>query len=230
MDRMASRAALALVAALALPAPARGAEFSWTALTGYQQGWGNRVTWSVSQLTPDLPLAFQLGAGYTFRDPGSAEESRAVFINDNTNGTAQTLGGHVWDFRADVVWMVSRAAKLENVGFFVGPRYSMFSGRFRFVGGNEDYLVESKAWGLGAGLRGELRFNQSWSLGGAVGVDWFPRTSIYSHDATYGSTGYTVNPRERGNTGTYYGWGDADRSVNQPKIVPSILLGVAWRP
>jgi hypothetical protein len=232
MTRFRRAALAAALLALATPAVARAVDLSWSGLAGYQEGYGIRILGTVSELAQDFPIGFQFGFGYTLRDPGAPAAARAVFINDATNGTPDNMGGHVWDLRADLVWLIHKAGKLENVGIFAGPRYSMFTGRFRFVGGNEDFLVESNSVGVGAGLRGELRLGARWSLAGAVGVDWYPKTSIYSHDATYSSTGNNVNPRAKeGNAANgYYGWADADRAVNQPKLVPSVLLGVAWRP
>jgi hypothetical protein len=233
MTRIRRAALVAALAAFATPTVTRAADLSWSGLAGYQQGYGLRILGTVSELAPDFPIGFQFGFGYTLRDPGNPAAARAVFINDNTNGTADDMGAHVWDLRADVVWLIRKAGKLENVGIFAGPRYSMFTGRFRFVGGNEDFLVESNSVGVGAGLRGELRLGARWSLAAALGVDWFPKTSIYSHDATYASSGASTNARAKnGDAATYgyYGWADADRAVNQPKLVPSVLLGVAWRP
>jgi hypothetical protein len=215
--------ALLLACALAAPGPARAAELAWTALGGYQQGAGIRVLGTLSRLTPAIPVAIQFGFGYTIVDPGNPAAARRVFINDNTDGTPEE-SGHVWDLRADLVWMLGRVNFLDEVGIFFGPRYSMFTGRFRAVGGNEDWLVEQSVWGIGAGARAELKMNPRWSIAGAVGLDWFPYNSLYSHDTTYSSTGYIVNGHHA------YGWADADKAINQPKLVPSLLVGVAWRP
>lgn len=209
-------------AALAAPGVARAADLSWSALGGYQQGAGLRVTGTLARLAPGLPIALQLGAGYTLVDPGKPEAARRIFINDNTDGTPQE-SGHTWDLRADLALLLGKSGFLDEVGVFLGPRYAMFTGRFHFVGGNEDFLVESSAWGIGLGARGEVRLNPRWSLAGAVGLDWFPRTKIYSHDTSYSSTGYIVNQHHA------YGFGDADAAINQPKLVPSLLVGVSWR-
>ena len=215
--------ALLLAAAVGASGAARAADLSGSALGGYQQGAGLRVFGTLSRLTPAIPLGIQLGFGYTMVDPGNPAAARRVFINDNTDGTPEE-SGHVWDLRADLVWMLGRVSFLDEVGVFFGPRYSMFTGRFRYVGGNEDWLVEQSVWGIGAGARAELKLNPRWSLAGALGLDWFPYSSLYSHDTTYSSTGYVVNGHHN------YGWSDADRAINQPKLVPSLLLGVAWRP
>jgi hypothetical protein len=224
MNRSAVRLFAVLVsAAFAAPGAARATDLSWSALGGYQQGAGLRVTGTISRLAPNLPIAVQFGAGYALVDPGKPEAARRTFINDNTDGTPEE-SGHVWDLRADLAWLLGKAGVFDELGLFVGPRYSMFTGRFHFVGGNEDFLVESNAWGVGVGARGEVKLNPRWSLAGTLGLDWFPRTTIYSHDTSYSSTGYVVNGHHA------YGFGDADKAINQPKLVPSLLVGVAWRP
>jgi hypothetical protein len=214
--------ALGIAVAVVAPGSARATDLTWSALGGYQSGAALRVLGTVARVAPQLPIAIQLGAGYALVDPGKPEAARQIFINDNTNGTPES-SGHVWDLRADVVWL-TRAGLFEELGVFIGPRYSMFTGRFHFVGGNEDFLVESNAWGVGLGARGEVRVNPRWSLAGAVGLDWFPKTTIYSHDTSYSSTGYIVNQHHS------FGFRDADAAINQPKLVPSLLVGVAWRP
>lgn len=220
--RIARALAVLLTTSLSMPGTARATDLAWSLLGGYQQGAGLRATGTVARLTPVIPLAVQFGVGYALVDPGKPEAARHIFINNNNNGTPEE-SGHVWDLRADLMWL-TRWSIFDEVGVFAGPRYSMFTGRFHFVGGNEDFLVESNAWGLGVGARAELRLNPAWSLAGAVGLDWFPQTKIYSHDTSYSSTGYIVNGHET------YRWSDADRAINQPKLVPSLLLGVAWRP
>jgi hypothetical protein len=100
----------------------------------------------------------------------------------------------------------------------------MFTGRFRYEGGNEDFLVEANSGGVGFGARAELKLNPKWSIAGAIGVDWFPSISLYAHDTTYSSSGTVVNAHHA------YGWGDADRAINEPKLMPSVMFGMAWRP
>ncbi|MBK9515880.1 MAG: hypothetical protein IPO09_00750 [Anaeromyxobacter sp.] len=222
MSRRLSRLALfSLLAASALgPAPARAIDLGWTALGGWQGGGVLRLTSTATGVVKKLPLSFDVGIGHAFIDPGDAALARRVFINENTNGTPEESGG-VWDFRVDGVWGL-KVSGLQDAGVFGGVRYSMYSGRFKYVGGNEDFIITSNAWGLGVGARGSLAVNRRWSLTASLGLDWFPTQTVYGHDASYSSNNVN-NGREN------FTWSDADRAVNQPWLLPSLLVGVSWR-
>jgi hypothetical protein len=90
-------------------------------------------------------LALSFGVGYTSKDPGDALLARRVFVNDNTDETPDT-SGRVWDLRLDVIYVV-KIGGLQEPGVFAGVRRSMFTGRFIFVDGNEDFEVVSDEWG-----------------------------------------------------------------------------------
>jgi len=212
---------LALGALLLAARPAGALDLSWTALGGYQGGGVVRVSGTASHLFK-LPLSLELGIGHAFVDPGNADKARQVFINDATDGTPEKSGG-VWDLRADAVWGLKMAG-LSDVGVFGGVRYSMFSGRFKYVGGNEDFTITSDAWGVGVGVRASLPINARFSLTGSLGLDWFPQQTLYGHDTSYSSNGDSVNGRAG------FGWGAADHAVNQPWLLPSLLVGATWRP
>jgi hypothetical protein len=62
-----------------------------------------------------------------------------------------------------------------------------------------------------------------------VGFDHYPSWTMTGHDATYASDGTAINARDNG-AGYTYTPRDADRAINQPKFVPSILIGVTWHP
>ena len=47
------------------------------------------------------------------------------------------------------------------------------------------------------------------------------RTSLYGHDASYTSNNVN-NGRED------FTWSDADAAVNQPWLLPSLLVGMSW--
>lgn len=227
MFRTSIRLALA-VSLLALglaPAAPRAADLSWTALGGWQGGGVLRLTATASNLVAKLPLSFDLGVGHAFIDPGNAALARQVFINQNNGGTPEESGG-VWDFRADGVWGVP-VKGFTDVGLTFGIRYSMYSGRFKYVGDNEDFTITSNAWGFGIGARGSLPMSKKLSLTAAVGLDWFPTQTLYGHDASYSSNNVN-NGRNDGN-GVPYAWSDADRAVNQPWLLPSLLVGVSWK-
>jgi hypothetical protein len=208
--------------ALALSAtPAAAADLSWSAMTGWQDGWAFRGGGTVSRLVPDLPLGIGFSAGLTFMDPGDPWAARRVFINDNAGGTPES-SGYAWDLRLDGIWFV-RVPHLSEAGVFAGVRYNSFSGRFKFVGDNEDFTVTSDVWGLGAGFRGALPVSPRWSLNFAAGLDWFPVMELYGHSTTFRSSGANVNV----NTG--YTFQDASAAMNRWSLLPSVLVGASWK-
>jgi hypothetical protein len=213
--------ALALPFALALLArPASAVDLRFDLLAGYNHGLGARGEVAALHLFKGMPLGVMLGLGYTRLDPGHADQARRVFINEATDGTPEKEG-YFLDFRLDGIWYL-QSRKLENLGIFFGLRRDMFRGRFRYVGGNEDFTVSANDWGLGAGVRGELKLSKHINLLGAAGLDLYPFSTLYGHDATYSSTGNNSNARED------FGWKDADKAINQPRLVPSVMVGLAW--
>lgn len=224
MSRTATRLALA-VSLLTLAAPARALDLGWTALGGWQGGGVLRLTATASKVVAKVPLSFDLGVGHAFIDPGNAALARQVFINQNSGGTPEERGG-VWDFRADGVWGIA-VKGFTDVGLSLGVRYSIYSGRFKYVGDNEDFTITSNAWGFGVGARGSLPINKKLSLTAAAGLDWFPTQTLYGHDASYSSD--NVNDGRTDGNGVPYTWSSADRAVNQPWLLPNLLVGVSWR-
>jgi hypothetical protein len=220
MNRTAPRLLIALL--LLAGGRAQAIDLSYTFLGGFQGGGAGRVEVSADHLFHRLPLGLVLGIGHAWVDPGDPALARQVFINDATNGTPEKSGG-VWDLRLDAVWW-SKVGWLDEFGFYGGIRYSMFSGEFRYVGGDEDFTVTSNAWGIGAGVRGGIAINRHWGLSGSVGLDWFPQQTIYGHDASYSSDGTIVNQRQN------FTWADANRAINQPWLQPTFLFGVVFRP
>jgi len=220
---------VAAVAALAAFAPStRAVDYGVTLFGGYQDGIGTRVAGTVGDFIPGAPVAISAGFGYASRDPGDALFARHVFINGTQNGTPQKTG-YAWDLRFDVIYQF-RVAGLSELGIFAGVRRSYFSGDFRYVGGNEDFEVVANQWGYGVGVRLGWAMSRDWSLTGQVGLDHYPTWSMTGHDATYGSDGTIVNGRNNDNNTYTYTTSDADRAINQPKFVPSVLVGVTWRP
>jgi len=203
-------------------APAHGAEYSVNGLVGYQDGVGFRLSGAAAGLIKNAPLGLSLGVGYVIVDPGDPAAARAIFINDATDGTPEK-SGHAWDLRLDVLYYLHLSG-LEQFGVFLGPRYSLFAGRFHYVGGNEDFTVTSNDWGVGVGARGTVPLSRHWGLALSAGFDWYPSSTLYGHDTSYSSNGTIVNGRND------YTWTNADAAIGQPRFVPSILIGVSWLP
>jgi len=219
MSRRALAPVLFAVASLSAH-PARGMELSAGAFAGYQNGFGVHAVGTAGNLIKNVPLGVDLGLGVTWVNAGDPYLARAVFVNDATNGTPQTSAS-VWDFQLDVVWFL-RIPGLEQTGVYLGPRLSLYSGDFHYVGGNEDFTVTSNNWGVGAGFRGAIPLSKHWGLAFSAGLDWFPVLTYYAHDTTYSSNGYSVNPKAN------YTFSSAYAAINQPYVVPSILVGVSW--
>ncbi len=81
------------------------------------------------------------------RDAGIPLDARHVFINNNTNGTP-TEDGHTWQLRFDLAHPVAHLGK-SPVNLGLGARKAFFTGTFDFVGGNENFDVTGRPWGVG---------------------------------------------------------------------------------
>jgi hypothetical protein len=209
-----------LAAALLCTHPARAVELGVSGLVGYQQGFGIRAAGDASQLVKGVPLGLSFSVAYVMMDPGDPAAARSVFINDATNGTPET-SGQSWTLGLNLVWNL-RVPGVEGFGLVLGPRFSAFSGRFKYVGGNEDFTVTSNEWGVGTGAQCTVPLSRHWGIAVSAGFDWYPSATLYGHDTSYASDGTIVNGRNN------YTWASANAAVNQPQFVPSILIGVAW--
>lgn len=213
----------AVIFCLALPlaaSPSMAAEFSVGVLAGYSAGLGARATGAISNFAQGFPFALEFGLGYFSRDAGIPLDARRVFINDATNGTP-TKNGSSWDFRMDFMYKVGLLG-MRDAYLYLGPRYSMFTATFDFVGGNEVFDITSHQWGLGAGLKAGFPVSPKVSFILTGGLDYFARASLDGHDTSYSPDGQTVNGRDD------YTFTDADRAVNQPGIEPVAMLGLRY--
>ena len=200
---------------------ASGIDFAATGMLGYQQGFGIRATGEAARLLKEAPLGLSFSVAYVFMDPGNPAAARSIFINDATNGTPET-SGQTWTLGLNAIWYLP-VAGTENFGLVLGPRFSAFSGRFRYVGGNEDFNVTTDEWGIGTGVQCSIPLSPHWGIGISAGFDWYPSATLYGHDTSYSTGGLTVNGRSG------YTLSDANAAVNQPQYVPSILIGVSWK-
>jgi hypothetical protein len=215
------RRGVLLAAAWLWAGPTAAVELGVSGMLGYQQGFGLRATGEAARLLEEVPLGLSLSVAYVFMDPGSPDAARAIFINDATNGTPETSGG-AWTLGLNAIWYL-RVPGVENFGVVLGPRFSAFSGRFRYVGGNEDFYVTTDEWGVGTGVQCSVPVSRHWGIAISAGFDWYPSATLYGHDTSYSTGGAIVNGKHT------YAWGDANAAVNQPQYVPSILVGVSWR-
>jgi hypothetical protein len=202
-----------------LTSTAQGAEFSLGAQVGYGGGPGGRVSAQVTDFAQGFPLTVEAALGYLSRDPGDPLAARRIFINDNTNGTPES-SGWAWYARLDFMYKVHMLG-LQDLSLFAGPRYSLFKGDFVYVGGNEDFEVTSNQWGIGIGAKASFPMNRKVNFTVEAGFDYFLPNTLYGHDTSYSPDGITVNGNHD------YTYKDADTAINQPKLLPNVMLGIS---
>ena len=195
-----------------------GPRFYAGIVTGYNGGFGLQLSGTISNFAKGFPLSARFGVGYTSTDPGSPTDARKIFINNATNGIPEE-SGWFWDLRMDLMLPV----KIFSESFlYAGPRYSMFTANFEFIGGNEFFDITSDQWGLGGGLESYFALSSNLDLVINAGADYYFSGTITGHDTAYSPDGENINPRED------YTYEDADNSVNQPKILPRVMVGFSY--
>ncbi len=192
--------------------------FSGGVQAGYNGGLSFQFTGTISNFAQEFPLSLRGSVNYTFLDPGNPVDARKIFINDNTNGTPEK-DGHTWDLRLD--FMLKANILTNNSYLFFGPRYSMFTANFNFVGGNEFFSVTTNQFGLGGGLETAFRVSSRMNFVVSAGADYFFANNIAGHDTQYSPDGQDINPRN-------FTYTDADNSVNQPKIAFRVMTGINY--
>lgn len=198
-------------------APHKSAAFEFGATTGF----GARADLTLHDFTRDLPLSLRVGVGYAGRDAGDPLAARRVFINNNTNGTP-TETGHSWQLRLDLVRPVGHLGRAPlNLG--LGLRKAFFTGTFDYIGGNEDFDVTCRPWGLGVGLDTGFAVGRNSSFTLAAGLDRYFGATLEGHDTAYNPDGTIVNQQED------YAWADADEAINQPRWELTAVMGLRWR-
>ncbi len=209
-----------IAAALATAAPASAGQFAASLFGGYKGGASFRLGVMALDFAQGLPIGVEGAISYTTMDPGSPENARRIFINDATNGTPEK-SGWAWDYRLDFLYRL-KILNMKEAFLFAGVRYSVFTADFHFVGGNEDFEVNSNQWGVGLGVRAAFPISQKVAIGFMVGGDYFFNSTLTGHDTSYNPNGETVNGKHS------YTYADADAAVNQPKFQPIAMLGFIY--
>ncbi len=124
-----------LTAQKTTPPLAANPKYSLGIMTGYTGGFGINVSGTISEFSYDIPLAVRFSGGYNIREAGNPLDARKVFINDNTNGDPAE-SAHSFDLRLDFAYPINLFSIRKSL-LYVGPRYSMHTSTFEFVGGNE---------------------------------------------------------------------------------------------
>jgi len=199
----------------------RKSKFAFGAQVGMFNGFGGQINFLTSNFADNFPLAAKLSIGISFLDPGDPLAARRVFINDNSSGIPEKSGS-IWSFGLDFMYRYS-ILNLKRNYFYFGPRYTMFTGNFNFIGGNEDFDVTSDQWGLGAGVENYFRIISSIDLVLNFGLDYYFPNRLYGHDTSYTSEGEDINPRNN------YSFSDADKAINQPLMQVRATIGFNYR-
>lgn len=196
--------------------------------TGYNNGFGVQLNGTALQPIQTLPIQLRVGIGYTKLDPGNAADARRIFINNATNGVPEEKA-KAFDYRLDVLWD-SNLFNLAEAYWSVGPRYSSYTANFKYVGGNEDFDVTSKQFGVGLGAESQFPISNKLNLVAAAGLDYFFNNTLQGHDTSYSPGNDNVNPRnDNQNNDTQFNYSDANEAVKQPDFMPRVLLGVIYK-
>ncbi len=192
---------------------------------GYNRGFGVHADVTGINFAKELPFRLRFGVGLTFLNPGNAADARRIFVNDNTNGTPEKKG-RSFDFRLDFL-MARRIFGINSSSFVFGPRFSTFNGDFKYVGGNEDFEVKSHQWGAGAGFENYFRISPKLNLVISYGLDIYAPSTLTGHDSSYSPDNDNINPkRDERNDESLFRYGDANRAIKQPFIMPHIMFGI----
>lgn len=125
----------------------------------------------------------------------------------------------MWDYRLDFLYRI-RLLSLDNADLYGGPRYVRYTTNFKFIGGNEDFDVTSRQWGLGVGLSSGFPMDSRSSLIDGGGGDYYFSSTLAGHDTAYSPDGEHRNGRKD------FGYEAADAAIDQPEIDFQILIGV----
>jgi len=193
--------------------------------TGYNRGFAVQLNATALQPLQSLPIQIRFGIGYNKLDAGNSADARRIFINNATNGVPEEKAKS-FDYRLDFLWS-SNLFNLEETYWAVGPRYSSYTANFKYVGGNEDFDVTSKQFGVGLGAESYFLISAKINLVAAAGLDYFFNNTLQGHDTSYSPDNDNVNPRnDNQNNDEQFTYSDANKAVKQPGLMPRVLIGV----
>jgi hypothetical protein len=195
-------------------------------MTGYNRGFGLQTNIMASGFSQGFPFNLRFGMGYTMLNPGNAADARRIFINNATNGTPEKKG-RSFDCRLDL--MISGSLFGTGRSYIVfGPRFSTFRGNFAYIGGNEDFDVTSRQWGIGGGLENHFKMTSRLNFNMAIGLDHYFPSTLTGHDTSYSPDNDNVNPQNDNQAGDEpFTYRDADKAIKQPMFMPRAMIGVS---
>lgn len=195
---------------------------------GYYDGPSVFGAVGLGEIFEKVPLGFELELGYSWTRKGDAILAAQVFINQNQNNNYDNISsGGVLDFGMNFTYPLIQNYGPVKFHVYGGPRYARWAVRHQYVGNNEDFDVVSHVWGLGSGLRGVLPLNKDFSAMMQLGLDFYFRSSIYGHDATYYPNNANINARDNG-AGYTYTYDDALRATTVPRLRPRVMVGIMF--
>jgi len=197
-----------------------GAQLSAGLLLGYDGGPGYQISGLLTGFSDAFPLQVRMSYGRSQVAAGDAADARRIFINDATNGTEQKAGRQS-DYAVDFMYPM-KLFSLNRTFLVFGPRYVKYTANFKYVGGNEDFGVTSRQWGVGVGLTTYFGISSRADLVFSGGFDHYLESTLSGHDTSYSPDGEDVNPRED------YDYGVADEAVDQPKERARVMLGISY--
>lgn len=196
--------------------------------TGYNRGFGGQLSFTALRPLESIPVQIRFGVGLTKLNPGNSGDARRIFINNATNGVPEEKA-RAFDYRLDFL-LNSNFIKSESSKIVFGPRYSSFRANFKYVGGNEDFDVTSKQFGLGLGAESQFKINDKLNLLAAIGLDYFFNSTLKGHDTSYSPDDDNVNARnDNENDNNQFTYKDANKAIKQPVFMPRVLLGVVYK-
>ena len=196
--------------------------------TGYNRGLGLQLNATVLRPLVNLPVQVRFGLGITKMNPGNSSDARRIFINNATNGVPEEKA-RAFDYRLDFM-LNSNFLEAESTQIVFGPRYSSFKANFKYVGGNEDFDVTSKQFGVGLGAESQFKINDRLNLLGAIGLDYFFNNTLKGHDTSYSPDNDNVNARnDNTNDNAEFTFKDANEAIKQPNLMPRVLIGLVYK-
>jgi len=193
--------------------------------TGFHRGFGIRANVTAFNFAAEFPFELRFGAGYTILNPGNAEDARRIFINNATNGVPEKKGSS-FDLRLDFKKSKSIFG-IDHSYLVFGPRFSTFKGDFKYIGGNEDFEVRSKQFGIGGGIENHFKIAQNLTLFIDYGFDFYFPSTLTGHDTSYSPDNDNVNPENDNENNEFpFNYRDANKAIYQPMLMPYFMIGV----
>lgn len=195
--------------------------------TGYYDGPSVAGAVGLANVFSKVPLSFEVELGYSWSDLGDATLASQVFINQNQVNNASKSSGGTLHLNLNALYPIPVKTGPITFSIVGGPRWARWDARHQYLNNNEDFDVVGKVWGVGGGLRGFVKLSEKIGAVMQLTVDYFPRASLYGHDATYYPDNNNENARTDG-AGYTYTYEDAVRATAVPHVRPRVMVGLQF--